>query len=144
MMIDRNIITDILVIDDDDLTSELVERSLRDEPGQFRIIAAADGAEGLRQLRGGTPGSATRPMVVLLDINMPRMNGFEFLQAVRSKKNLRDSIIFVLTTSDDEEDRCRAYQKCVAGYIRKSDVGRGYCKLAQLISSFCDTVHLPS
>ena len=76
-MTDTDDTTDILVIDDDDLTAELVERALRNEPGHFRIVTAHDGFEGLEKLRSSSPGAAKRPMVVLLDLNMPRMSGLE-------------------------------------------------------------------
>jgi DNA-binding response OmpR family regulator len=142
-MTDLSEITDILVVDDDDLTGELLERSLRQESGRFRIVTARDGLEGLRQLRGCEPGSAQRPMIVILDLNMPRMSGFEFLRIVRSDDSVRQNVIFVLTTSDADEDRCRAYEECVAGYIRKSDVGRGFRDVAHLISAYCNTVYLP-
>ena len=142
-MTDPDDTTDILVIDDDDLTAELVERALRSEPGHFRIVTAHDGFEGLEKLRSSAPGSAKRPMVVLLDLNMPRMSGLEFLRIVRADTIVRDNVIFVLTTSDAEEDRCRAYQECVAGYIRKSDVGRGFRDVARLISTYVNTVYLP-
>lgn len=135
---------DILVIDDDEITAELLERALRRETGKFRIIAAADGQLGLEQLRGLGPGTAKRPLVVLLDLNMPRMSGFEFLHTVRSDKSLRDSVVFVLTTSDAEEDRSRAYHEFAAGYMCKGGVGRGFGQVARLLSAYCNTVHLPN
>lgn len=136
-------ITDILVVDDDDLTAELLERSLSKERGRFRIVSAHDGLEGLRQLRGCEPGSARRPMIVILDLNMPGMSGLEFLRMVRADVRMRQNVIFVLTTSDADEDRCRVYEECVAGYIRKSDVGRSFRDVAHLISTYCNTVYLP-
>ncbi|WP_156840145.1 response regulator [Novosphingobium aquimarinum] len=143
-MIDHDEITDILVVDDDDLTAELLERSLRKERGRFRIVSAHDGLEGLVQLRGSQPGSAQPPMIVVLDLNMPRMSGLEFLRVVRADATMRQNVIFVLTTSDADEDRCRVYEECVAGYIRKSDVGRGFRDVAHLISTYCKTVYLPA
>ncbi|PEQ12709.1 hypothetical protein B2G71_10420 [Novosphingobium sp. PC22D] len=137
-------VTDILVIDDDDITAELVERALRHEDGTYRIISATDGIDGLAQLRGTAPNSARRPLVVLLDLNMPRMSGFEFLRAVRADCSLRDSVIFVLTTSDAEEDRARAYCECAAGFMTKSEVGLGFRQVARLLSTYCNTVYLPA
>ena len=92
---------------------------------------------------GGRPGQAPRPRVILLDLNMPRMNGFEFLQTVRTDPDLKDEIIFVLTTSDDESDRTRAYHENIAGYMVKSAVGPQFSKLVALLQSYQGAVKLP-
>ncbi|MFG6456651.1 response regulator [Roseateles sp. BYS96W] len=134
----------VLVVDDDDLTSEMVLRALRKVPGQFRVLAAADGQIGLDMLRGRGAEPMGRPLIVLLDLNMPRMNGFEFLAAIRQDAQLRDSVIFVLTTSDSDADRSRAYQELIAGYMVKSAVGPQFSKLAGLINEFSRVVKLPA
>ncbi len=86
----------------------------------------------------------SRPFIVLLDLNMPRMNGFEFLAAIRQDAQLRDSVIFVLTTSDSDADRSRAYQELIAGYMVKSAVGPQFSKLAGLLNEFSRVVKLPA
>jgi len=63
-----------------------------------------------------------KPYIILLDLNMPRMSGIEFLEVIRHDDALRDTVVFVLTTSKADEDRTAAYKKHVAGYIVKSDV----------------------
>ena len=134
----------ILVIDDDDITAEIVERALRKVDGQFMITAATDGREGLNILKGVSDTSIPRPHLILLDLNMPCMNGFEFLEAVRSDGELRDNVIFVLTTSDADTDRSRAYHEQVAGYMVKSKVGPQFARLANLLSQYHSAVDLPN
>lgn len=135
----------ILLVDDDDVSAESVVRSLRKNAVDFPITLARDGIEALEILRSTHPHlSIEKPYLVLLDLNMPRMNGFEFLHEVRSDKNLHSSIIFVLTTSNAESDRIRAYEENIAGYMVKSAVGAQFSKLASLLENYRSTVSLPN
>lgn len=133
----------ILVVDDDDVTTEIVERALRKVDGDFAVVPARDGREGLDILRGTTAQKVARPYLILLDLNMPRMNGFEFLEAIRNDPLHKDSVIFVLTTSDADTDRSRAYHEQVAGYMIKSQVGPQFTRLATLLNDYGKTVSLP-
>jgi CheY-like chemotaxis protein len=135
---------DILVIDDDELTAEIVERRLRDTLLQHRVIAACDGQDALDVLKGKSDRRVRSPYIILLDLNMPRMNGFEFLEALRADAELRDSVVFVLSTSDADADRSRAYHELVAGYMVKSAVGPQFSKLAKLLKQYTETIWLPS
>ncbi|MEM1436161.1 MAG: response regulator, partial [Pseudomonadota bacterium] len=74
---------EILMIDDDELDVELFQRTLKKRRIANRLIWAKDGVEGLDILRGESPTKINRPVMILLDINMPRMNGHEFLEALR-------------------------------------------------------------
>jgi CheY-like chemotaxis protein len=135
----------ILLVDDDDVAAESVVRSLRKHAMDFPVTLARDGMEALEILRHTHPDlSIEKPYLILLDLNMPRMNGFEFLQEARSDKNLHDSIIFVLTTSDFESDKSRAYHENIAGYMVKSAVGPQFAKLAALLDNYRSTVSLPA
>lgn len=135
----------ILLVDDDDVSAESVVRSLRKNAVDFPITLARDGIEALEILRSAHPHlSIEKPYLVLLDLNMPRMNGFEFLHEVRSDKKLHNSIVFVLTTSDAESDRIRAYEENIAGYMVKSAVGPQFSKLASLLENYRSTISLPN
>lgn len=135
----------ILLVDDDDVAAESVVRSLRKHAMDFPVVLARDGLEALEILRGDHADlTIEKPYLVLLDLNMPRMDGFEFLHEVRNDKKLRDSIIFVLTTSDADTDRARAYHENIAGYMVKSAVGPQFAKLASLLDNYRSTVSLPS
>ncbi len=134
----------ILIVDDDDVAAESVVRSLRKHAMDFPITLARDGIEALEILRNQHNDLAIeKPYLILLDLNMPRMDGFEFLQEVRSDRSLHDSIIFVLTTSDADSDRTRAYHQNIAGYMVKSAVGPQFAKLANLLDNYRSTVSLP-
>jgi CheY-like chemotaxis protein len=69
--------------------------------------------------RTGRASPTPLPNVILLDINMPRMNGLEFLKELREDEKLRSISVFVMTTSNDDADRAEAYRLNVAGYILK-------------------------
>jgi len=134
----------ILLVEDDDVAAEAVVRSLRKHSVNAPVTLAQDGLEALEILREEHPQQhIEKPYVVLLDLNMPRMNGFEFMQEVRADRELSESVIFVLTTSDNEQDRARAYAKNIAGYMVKSAVGPQFAKLASLLDSYRAAVKLP-
>jgi CheY-like chemotaxis protein len=133
----------VLLVDDDDATRELVCRGIKRAGGEFPITAAEDGREALDILRGTSPTKGIEaPIVVLLDLNMPRMNGFEFLKELRADAKLRNTSVFVLTTSDADSDKVRAYQSCIAGFMVKSDVGPQYSKLAAMLIGYTGAVAL--
>ena len=134
----------ILVIDDDDITAELVERALAPTGISYKVIAAPDGQDGLDLLRGKGLACVKRPFLILLDLNMPRMNGFEFLDAVRADPALADSVIFVLSTSSNDADRARAYHGQIAGFMTKTELGPQFIKLTNLLGDYAKAVHLPN
>lgn len=134
----------ILIVEDDDVAAEAVVRSLRKNALDFSVTLARDGMEALEILRGERADlTIAKPYLILLDLNMPRMNGLEFLEEVRNDHALRDAVVFVLTTSNAESDRNRAYQMNIAGYMVKSRVGPQFIKLANLLDDYRNTVSLP-
>ena len=134
----------ILLIEDDEVDTEAIVRALRSRSIDNPITVAADGLEALAALRGEDGHERVpRPYLVLLDINLPRMNGIEFLQDLRRDEELARSVVFVVTTSDRAEDKIAAYDNQVAGYIHKSSVGKDYHGLANLIDAYWRVVDLP-
>jgi CheY-like chemotaxis protein len=134
----------ILLVEDNDIDREGVRRAFTKHRIANPIHDAYDGIEALELLRGvdGSP-PLPRPLIVLLDINMPRMNGVEFLQALRADEHLRDSVVFVLTTSSSDEDKMAAYDLNVAGYIVKSNVGPGFIRLVEMLERYWTLIELP-
>ncbi|MEM9529764.1 MAG: response regulator [Pseudomonadota bacterium] len=131
----------ILIVDDDEVDVLLLERALRRSGIDNPVVRARDGQEALDLLRGAGPEpSPAWPCLVLLDINMPRMNGHEFLAAVRSDADLSDLTIFVLTTSEDNDDIKASYDRHVAGYLVKSGAADGVFKTAEMLGKFLDQV----
>ncbi|MCA8961585.1 MAG: response regulator [Planctomycetes bacterium] len=133
----------VAVIDDDSIDQQVVTRAFRKLECEHVIDTASNGEDGLELLRRWAIEAPDIPFVVLLDLRMPRMDGFEFLEHVRRDPDLRNSVIFVYTTSTLEDDRDRAYGFNVAGYIVKPQNGAEVRKVAELIERYRTTVSLP-
>jgi len=134
----------VLIVDDDDVSAESVIRSFKRHSIKCDIVVACDGLEAL-DIINNKHDTKFLPdnFIVLLDLNMPRMDGFGFLEAVRSDINLKRTVIFILTTSARDTDRLRAYNDNVAGYMIKSAVGPQFALLAELITKYTQSVILP-
>ena len=132
----------ILLVEDNNVDIKAVERAFRAKKISNPIHVAHDGLEALDILRG-TNGKQQlhQPYIVLLDLNMPRMGGLEFLAAIRDESILKRSIVFVLTTSEDDRDKAAAYDKQVAGYLSKYDAGGEFLNVIQLLEQFQVSVH---
>jgi CheY-like chemotaxis protein len=110
----------ILLVEDDYLDIRNVERELKKININLPLHIARNGREALAMLRGeGFPKIDPLPKVVMLDINMPKMNGIEFLTEIRKDPILRDLNVFIMTTSNDDTDRFAAKNLNVSGYIEK-------------------------
>lgn len=134
----------ILLIDDDDVAVEAVVRGMKKNDVKFPITVAEDGLVALDIMRGTHPTKQlAHPYVVLLDLNMPNMDGFEFLHTIRHDETLKTTIVFVLTTSSSDADTFKAYNENIAGYMVKSCVGPQFSKLFKLLEDYAKTVKLP-
>ncbi len=112
-----------LIVDDDRVSVLAVKRSLKKLGICASVKVARDGCEALEILAAERDGKAALPpYLVTLDLNMPRMNGFEFLQEVRKDPGLQDLSIFVLSTSEAPRDIAIAYDSNIAGYILKDNL----------------------
>lgn len=107
----------ILLVEDDELDVISVERSLRKLDMQYELHTAHNGKEALLLLT--RTGAAIAPDVILLDLNMPKMNGVEFLKILRKDEVLKDIKVFVMTTSTEIVDRTITEQLGISGYIIK-------------------------
>lgn len=109
-----------LIVEDNELDVENITRGFRRLNIGNTITRAKDGYEGLDILRGDNGHERLpRPYIILLDLNMPRMNGFEFLEALRADEALAKSPVYILTTSDRETDIESAFAYNICGYIVK-------------------------
>lgn len=134
----------VLLVDDDDVATEGVLRSFRKLGIQCNTVVAEDGLVALEILRNEHPTRRlTGPFLVLLDLNMPRMDGFQFLEVIRKDPALRQTVVFVLTTSARDTDRARAYNENVAGFMVKSAVGPQFSLLASFLDKYSASVYLP-
>lgn len=130
----------LLIVDDDDIDAIALERALRKLRLLNTAYRARDGQEALELLRSG---SIPAPYIILLDLNMPRMNGLEFLEALRTDPLLTHAVVFVLTTSKSDEDLVAAYRKHVAGYVFKQHMDRDFLEVVSLIEHYWRLVELP-
>jgi len=106
----------ILLVEDDDVDALTTQRALNDLKVTNELVHKVDGEDGLEYLRDEGNG---RPCVILLDLNMPRMDGFEFLKIVKADDVLKRIPVVVLTTSDSERNVVEGFNQGVAGYIVK-------------------------
>jgi len=131
----------LFLVEDDDVDAMAVTRALKQLKILNPVVRARDGVEALEMLRA--ENVVRKPFVILLDINMPRMNGFEFMEVVRQDPALSSSVIFVLTTSESDQDKFAAYQKHVAGYIVKQRMEEGLLDIIKMLNLYWKVVQLP-
>lgn len=105
----------ILLVEDDELDIISVERSLKKLESDYILHTAYNGIEALHILKK----DGLIPDVILLDLNMPKMNGIEFLKLLREDERLRDLKVFVMTTSSESSDRNLVEELGISGYIIK-------------------------
>jgi CheY-like chemotaxis protein len=106
----------ILLVEDDAIDRMTVERALREIRVTNTLEMVGNGEEALEFLRDP---AREQPGIILLDLNMPKMNGIEFLKFVKADESLRRIPVVVLTTSKDEQDRVDSFNLGVAGYMVK-------------------------
>jgi len=130
----------LLLIEDDDVDVMTIEREFAKKSIGNQIIRACDGQEALELLQNNMVPS---PYVILLDLNMPRMNGLEFLTQVRADPTLSNSVVFVLTTSIDEQDIESLFNKQIAGYFVKESA-TDFSDVINVLDSYWKTSYFPS
>ena len=128
----------ILLVEDDEVDVKALKWAFEKLKVANPLVVARDGVEALELLR-----DLPRPYLVITDINMPRMNGIELLRKIRQSDQFRDSIVFVLTTSNDEQDKIDAYDLNVAGYMLKTDMGTSFSRAISLIDNYWKVVEFP-
>ncbi len=144
MQLDQARPVHILLVEDDEIDAEAILRAFRKQKIGNPITVVADGIEALDLLRGAHGhAKLTYPYLILLDINLPRMNGIEFLQTIRKDRMLERSIVFILTTSERDEDKMAAYDEQIAGYLVKSRAGVDFTSVVTMLNSFWRIVEFP-
>jgi len=133
-----------LVVEDDEIDIKALKRAFKELKLSNPIRFASDGIEALEILRGeGGNDKIEKPYLILLDLNMPRMNGIEFLDEIRKDPEHNSAIIFIMTTSAAEEDRVNAYGKNVAGYMLKSNAGHTFLDALAMLDHYWKVVEFP-
>lgn len=109
----------ILLVEDDELEQIEVRRVLERRKILHKLSIAKNGEEAIRMMESWSGNGVGTPDIILLDLNMPKMNGFEFLEIIRSTPHWKDSKVFIVSTSDDQSDKMKAASYNVSGFITK-------------------------
>jgi CheY-like chemotaxis protein len=128
----------ILLVEDDEIDVKALRWAFDKLKIANPLVVARDGVEAWEMLQ-----ELSRPYLIITDINMPRMKGIELLRKIRESEQFRDSIVFALTTSNDEQDKIDAYHLNVAGYMLKTDMGTSFQRAIALIDNYWKVVEFP-
>lgn len=134
-------ILNILLVEDDQVDVMNVQRAFKRNNIANPLFVAGNGIEALDLLRSGAIPKTNR--LVLLDLNMPRMNGIEFLRALRADEDLSITSVVVLTTSNEDRDKIEAYKLNVAGYLLKPVTFTSFVDLMATLNKYWTLVEMP-
>ena len=136
-----NRMLNILLVEDDEVDVMNVKRAFQKNHIANPLFVAGDGLEALEQLRSASIPRDRR--LVLLDLNMPRMNGIEFLRELRRDPQLALTPVVVLTTSNEERDKVEAYNLGVAGYLLKPVTFGNFSEVMAALNKYWTLVEMP-
>lgn len=131
----------ILLVEDDELDVMNVQRAFKKNNIVNPLHTAGNGLEALEILRCDRMPRDRR--LILLDLNMPRMGGIEFLRELRADPDLKATTVVVLTTSDEERDKVKAYDLNVAGYILKPVTLAAFIEIMATLNKYWSVNELP-
>jgi len=131
----------ILLVEDDQVDVMNVKRAFEKNRIANPLFVAGNGLDALRMLRSDVVPEDRR--IVLLDLNMPKMNGLEFLRDLRADPRLHATVVIVLTTSNDEKDKIEAYNLNVAGYLLKPVTFVNFVEVMAALNKYWTLVELP-
>jgi CheY-like chemotaxis protein len=131
----------ILLVEDDRVDAMTVKRALKDLNVTNPLIHTLDGEEALEHLRND---SNEKPCVILLDLNMPKMNGIELLKILKADDKLRRVPVVVLTTSQDTQDKFETFGLSAAGYIVKPTDYKKFVEAMKTVDLYWTLSELPN
>ena len=131
----------VLLVEDDAIDAMTVQRAFKDLKLTNALDHVTNGEEALDYLRNTSP---ELPCVILLDLNMPRMNGVEFLRVAKADPDLKRIPVVVLTTSTEDSDVIDSYKLCVAGYIVKPVDYKKFVEAIRTIDLYWTISELPT
>jgi CheY-like chemotaxis protein len=131
----------IMLVEDDDVDVMNVSRAFEKANITDPVVRAGDGVEALELLRNGS--TPFERLLILLDLNLPRMNGLELLHELRSDPLLRRIPVVVLTTSNDERDKVQAFEMNVAGYLLKPTTFTDFVELMGALNGYWARAEMP-
>ncbi len=131
----------ILLVEDDNVDVMTVKRALADLRVRNPLVHSTNGEEALEYLQAQ---SNKKPCLILLDLNMPKMNGVEFLRTIKTDKALKNIPVVVLTTSKSEKDIAEIFENGVAGYVVKPADYKKFVEAIRTINLYWALSELPS
>jgi len=130
----------ILLVEDDQVDVMTVKRALKEIHVTNPLVNLENGEEALKYLRDS---KSTKPCIILLDLNMPIMNGIEFLQVAKRDAQLKRIPVVVLTTSEEQQDKVNSFNLGVAGYMAKPVDYRQFVEVMRTIDAYWTISELP-
>lgn len=131
----------ILLVEDDNVDVMTVKRALKDLKINNPLVSTVNGEEALEYLKNN---DNKKPCIILLDLNMPKMNGIEFLKIAKADDTLKKIPVVVLTTSSQQQDIIESFKLSVAGYIVKSVDYAEFTEAISTINLYWTLSKLPS
>jgi CheY-like chemotaxis protein len=139
-------VINILLVEDDEVDVMNVRRAFKKINITNPVYVATNGIEALSMLRSSNnepPQVPTARRLILLDLNMPKMGGIEFLVELRSDPELKATPVVVMTTSNQDQDRVEAYNLNVAGYILKPVTFTSFVELMATLNNYWTLCEMP-
>lgn len=130
----------ILLVEDNQVDAITTQRALKELEVTNELVHKGDGEDALEYLRDE---NNVKPCIILLDLNMPRMDGFEFLETVKSDNLLKNIPAIILTTSDTDESATRSFDLGAAGYIVKPVDYRQFVESMRAVDGYWSLSRLP-
>lgn len=131
----------ILLVEDDTVDAMTVKRAMREIDVSNTLVHVVNGEEALKYLHD--PDNP-RPTIILLDINMPKMNGIEFLKIAKGEPEIQNIPVVVLTTSSNDRDILQTFHLSVAGYMLKPVDYEDFVETIRVIDSYWKLSRLPA
>ena len=139
-------IINILLVEDDEVDVMNVKRAFKKYKIGNPLFIAGNGIEALEMLlshNGEPPQVPESRRLILLDLNMPKMNGLEFLKEIREDEKLKRTPVIVMTTSDEDKDRIEAYNLNIAGYILKPVTFTNFAEVMVALNKYWTLCEMP-
>jgi CheY-like chemotaxis protein len=130
----------ILLVEDDQVDTMTVIRALKEIHVTNRLVHVENGEEAVSYLRDP---ESEKQCIILLDLNMPIMNGIEFLQVVKRDDHLKRIPVVVLTTSEEQQDKVNSFNMGVAGYMAKPVDYRQFVEVMRSIDAYWTISEMP-
>ena len=130
----------ILLVEDGRVDTMITQRAFKELKIPNQLLATGNGEEALAYLKDE---NTEKPCLVLLDLNMPRMNGIEFLEIIKQDDNLKKIPVIILTTSNEKKDKIESFRLSVAGYMVKPIEYKQFVEMIKTIDVYWTTSELP-